>query len=149
MAKRNRPQEIPTIVIRNLQRHVRFDLVKLQKAAVQIIEAVARMPRGRTRFRSLDEVAVVLVSDSRMAALHRQFLGRTGPTDVITFDHGEIIVSVETARRNARSFRSSVMREVQLYIVHGLLHLHGYDDQSPRAAAQMGRVQERILNSLN
>ncbi len=57
--------------------------------------------------RAFPEVNVVLVSDRRMAALHQRFMQIAGPTDVLTFQHGEIVVSVETAQANAARFRSS------------------------------------------
>jgi probable rRNA maturation factor len=80
-----------------------------------------------------------------MALLHRRFLNQSGPTDVITFQHGEIFISVDTARRHARVFGSSFAREVRLYIIHGLLHLHGFDDQSEADAKKMRLAQEKIL----
>jgi probable rRNA maturation factor len=80
-----------------------------------------------------------------MALLHRKFLRQAGPTDVLTFQHGEIFISVETARRNARAFGNSLRRELKLYIVHGLLHLHGFDDQTPCEARRMKTAQEKIL----
>ncbi len=70
-----------------------------------------------------------------------------GPTDVITFQHGEIFVSVETARRNAQRFHTSTIDEVKLYIVHGLLHLHGYDDKSAAGARAMERLQFRLVKA--
>ena len=88
-----------------------------------------------------------LISDRRMALLHRQFLGKTGPTDVLTFQYGEIFISVETAKRNARAFGTSLTRELRLYIVHGLLHLHGFDDQTQTGARKMEKVQEKILRN--
>jgi len=80
-----------------------------------------------------------------MSRLHRQFLGQTGPTDVLTFLHGEIFISVETAKRHARMFENPFTRELQLYIVHGLLHLHGFDDRKRTDARKMERMQKRIL----
>ena len=80
-----------------------------------------------------------------MSRLHRQFLGETGPTDVLTFQHGEMFISVEMAKRQARVFGNSLVRELQLYIVHGLLHLHGFDDRTPAEAHRMRRMQEKIL----
>ena len=91
------------------------------------------------------EVFIWLISDRRMALLHRQFLGKTGPTDVLTFQHGEIFISVETARRHARAFGNSLMRELKLYVVHGLLHLHGFEDRTPAEARKMKTAQEKIL----
>jgi probable rRNA maturation factor len=96
----------------------------------------------------LDEVSVALMSDRRIAELHHRFLNQTGPTDVITFQHGEIFVSTETARRQARAFQTSLEHELRLYIVHGLLHLRGYDDKTPAGAAEMKRLQEKLVASL-
>ena len=80
-----------------------------------------------------------------MAVLHRKFLGQAGSTDVLTFQHGEIFISAETARRHARAFGNSLMGELKLYIVHGLLHLHGFDDQTTGEARKMKTAQEKIL----
>jgi len=70
------------------------------------------------------------------------------PTDVITFQHGEIVISVETAKRQARQFNTTLDHELRLYIVHGLFHLHGFDDNTAAGAAEMKRAQERLVASL-
>lgn len=80
-----------------------------------------------------------------MSRLHREFLGKTGPTDVLTFQHGEIFISIETAKRHARAFGNSLLRELQLYIVHGLLHLNGFDDRTQPGARRMEELQAKIL----
>ncbi|PYL68854.1 MAG: rRNA maturation RNase YbeY, partial [Verrucomicrobia bacterium] len=90
-------------------------------------------------------IFIWLISDRRISRLHQQFLGQTGATDVLTFQHGEIFVSVETARRHARVFRNSLVRELRLYIAHGLLHLHGFHDRKQTDARKMERMQKRIL----
>jgi probable rRNA maturation factor len=56
-------------------------------------------------------------------------------------------VSAETAKRHARVFGNPLVRELQLYIVHGLLHLHGFDDRAPAEARKMKSAQDRILRS--
>ena len=66
------------------------------------------------------------------------------PTDVITFQHGEIVISVETAKRQARQFATSLDHELRLYLVHGLLHLHGFDDKTAAGAREMKRVQDKL-----
>jgi len=83
-----------------------------------------------------------------MASLHRRFLHQTGPTDVITFQHGEIFISVPTARRQAREFGTSLNRELQLYIVHGLLHLKGFDDRTPAERRSMRAAEARIMRCI-
>lgn len=80
-----------------------------------------------------------------MSQLHRQFLNQNGTTDVITFQHGEIFISVPTAQRQARQFGTSTLREIQLYIVHGLLHLQGYDDRTSSQERRMRAAEARLL----
>lgn len=95
--------------------------------------------------RSLDEVEVAVVDDLVIARLHAEYLDDPSVTDVITFDHGEIIINRETARREAAARGLPFLHELLLYIVHGLLHLGGHDDREPAAREQMGVLQERIL----
>ena len=68
-----------------------------------------------------------------------------GATDVITFDHGEIVISAETALENSRIHGKTLEEELALYMIHGLLHLKGFDDKESGAAAEMDREQQRIL----
>jgi probable rRNA maturation factor len=137
---------IPKISVRNLQRKLSVDTVGLEKFARKAIELCFRVPhKKKTDLVQLPEISVLIVSDRRMASLHRQFMNESGPTDVITFQHGEIFISAETARRNARRFGNALARELRLYVVHGLLHLHGFDDRDMASARKMEIVQRRIL----
>ena len=139
---------VPEIQVRNAQRKLRIALSPLQEFGKRALWLCLELEEpARSDLRSLDEVLVVLVSDARMSALHKQFLNLAGPTDVITFQHGEIFISVETARANAESFHSSTEDEVRLYLIHGLLHLHGFDDVTPAQARVMKQTQERILRA--
>ncbi|MDQ6810173.1 MAG: rRNA maturation RNase YbeY [Verrucomicrobiota bacterium] len=136
---------IARVSVQNRQRQIGLDLPRLQSFTERALLKCLRIrPASRNDLSTLSEVGIVLVSDRRIAQLHRQFLGVSGPTDVITFQHGEIFISAETARRQARALRSSTEQEIQLYIVHGLLHLHGFDDTRPAAARKMSAVQNRI-----
>ena len=137
------------VTVRNLQRKIRIDVANLEEFAAKALRACLQLPKPRpTELTELREISVVLVSDRRMASLHRQFLNQAGPTDVLTFQHGEIFISVETARRNARVFGSSLARELRLYIIHGLLHLHAFDDQTESEAREMQKTQQQILRRL-
>ena len=137
----------PRVSVRKLQRKIRVNVAGLQDFAAKALRKALELNKEKkTDLRKLHEVFVWLISDSRMTSLHRKFMRQTGPTDVLTFQHGEIFISVDTARRNARSFRNSLERELCLYIVHGLLHLHGFDDQTEAGARQMERTQEKILS---
>lgn len=90
---------------------------------------------------------VSIVSDRVIAGVHDQFMGIPGATDVITFEHGEIITSAQTAQRQGQEYGQTVDHELALYIIHGLLHLNGYDDLKPQDAARMHQLQERLLQT--
>ena len=140
---------LPRISVRNFQRKIGVNVGELETFAAGAVQRCLQLRKGkRSDLRKLREVFVWLISGRRMALLHRQFLGKMGPTDVLTFQHGEIFISVETARRHARAFGNSLMRELKLYMIHGLLHLHGFDDQTPGEARKMGAAQEKVLRRL-
>lgn len=134
------------IRVHNLQRKMRVPLADLQAFAEAARRCVAGMkPRRGGVLHQLREIDVILVADARMAALHKRFMNIAGPTDVITFRHGEIFISVETARANARRFGSTAEAEIRLYIAHGLLHLLGLNDTTSAAARKMAKAQERLV----
>ena len=89
---------IPRIHVRNLQRIVPVNTSALEKFAERATRLCVRIRRKeRTELMRLGDIFVWLISGRRMSQLHRQFLGETGSTDVLTFQHGEIFISVETA----------------------------------------------------
>lgn len=137
----------PSISVHNRQRKIALDRAGLEKFAQRALALCLGQRRAGSCLTNLREVHVVLVSDRRMSELHRRFLKLDGPTDVITFQHGEIFISVETARRQAAEFQTSLAEELCLYLVHGLLHLHGYDDHDSVSRRRMRLRQEAIVAS--
>jgi len=97
---------------------------------------------------SLKEIDFVLVDDACIAGLHDRFMDVPGPTDVITFQHGEIVISLDTARKQAIEHGENREREVLRYAVHGVLHLHGWEDNTPEARTAMHAVQEKVMSAL-
>jgi rRNA maturation RNase YbeY len=101
-------------------------------------------------------LSVVFVSDAQLARLHARHMGDPSHTDVITFDlsddlagpAGEIYASVERARKVARARGVPARRELALYVVHGVLHLCGYDDRSRADQTRMRAAEARVLRSL-
>jgi len=122
-------------------------------------------------------IGVTLVDETEMTRLNESFLRHKGSTDVITFDysetkrkprsiagtleqrsrisqpspaplHGDVIVCVDEAQVQARRFHTSWQSEVMRYIVHGVLHLSGYDDQSTRERRLMKLEENRLLAEL-
>jgi XTP/dITP diphosphohydrolase len=127
----------------------RDTLDRLQSVAALALPLILSTPGGgRSVLADLDEVEVSLIDDDTIAGVHADFLDDPTPTDVITFHHGEILVSVETAAREAAARDGDTARETALYIIHGLLHLHGHEDADPDARTLMHDAQERILQTV-
>ncbi len=96
----------------------------------------------------LSAIDFILVDRATMARVHRDFLGDPTATDVITFPYGEILVCPAVARDRAAEFGLEVEQEVLLYALHGLLHLAGYDDTTPKLAKEMSKAQARLLKQV-
>lgn len=99
----------------------------------------------------LKEVSLVFVGQKRMRTINKTHLKHDYVTDVITFDYkssGEIIICPSVAALNARQYANSVESELLLYVIHGLLHLAGFDDHKPSDIARMRRKEEELLNLL-
>jgi len=138
------------IRVLNRQRRLAVDSSALETFAVSALSQCLKLrQRKLSVLKELTEISVILVSDARIAEIHKQFMNEPGSTDVITFQHGDIVISAETAKRQARQFGTTVAHELRLYVVHGLLHLCGFDDKTAAGAAEMKRVQERIVRSLS
>jgi probable rRNA maturation factor len=110
------------------------------------------------------ELGVYVVAAAEMTYLNETFLGHQGSTDVITFNyadgvppaghqaterlHGEIFICLDEAQLQARRFRTVWQSELVRYLVHGVLHLCGYNDQRPASRREMKRVEDRTLRQL-
>ncbi len=109
------------------------------------------------------ELGVTLVGAKKMARVNWDFLQHEGSTDVITFDHaekrkaesgkrknlhGELFICVEEAVLQAKEFGTSWQSEVMRYLVHGVLHLLGYDDLKPHLRRVMKREENRLVRRL-
>ncbi|HTH46811.1 MAG TPA: rRNA maturation RNase YbeY [Candidatus Limnocylindria bacterium] len=99
------------------------------------------------------EVGIHLVSAREMAQVNWDFLRHEGSTDVITFDHGstpqrlhgELFISVADAVKQAGEFGTAWTEELARYVIHALLHLHGYDDLEPAKRRVMKREENRLV----
>jgi probable rRNA maturation factor len=138
-----------TISISNHQAVVQFDLRWLRKFARRALPLAARHSAAPgAPLAQLEAVEISIVSDHAIAGVHERFMQIPGPTDVITFAHGEILISAETGQKNAARYQLPIEHELGLYILHGLLHLNGFDDAAPADAARMRRLQVRLLRDV-
>ena len=131
-------------------------LVSRLKEAVQAALGHHRARRAR--------ITLALVDDPTIAMLNERHLQHVGPTDVLTFDmrdghvtapdqdswdiDGEVVISIDTADREAGSRGHDAAHELALYAVHGTLHLLGYTDSDEAAAGTMHRVEDQILSTI-
>jgi probable rRNA maturation factor len=105
------------------------------------------------------DVTVQLVGARAMAGLNQLHLQHEGPTDVITLDYsesrtaagitGEIFVCVDVAEEQARRYGATWQAELARYVIHGILHLQGHDDQNAAGRRQMKRAEGRLLKELD
>src|SRR5262245_34007781 len=127
------------------QRHT-VDAARLKKA-VRLILKDAGIQSA--------EISIAIVSDERMHELNRQYLQHNYPTDVLSFVlahnarakslDGEIIASSDYAAREALRYRWTIDDELLLYIIHGCLHLVGYDDTTAKAKSAMRDTEGKYL----
>jgi probable rRNA maturation factor len=123
--------------------------------AIDPLKRFAERARRELRFAD-DAVTVCLVSDAAIARLNRRYRGKPGPTDVLSFPSrprrraeayaGDIAISPSAARRNARRLARTLPRELRVLILHGMLHLAGYDHETDRG--EMDRIERRLRRRL-
>lgn len=113
---------------------------------LQCLERSGRFPVGD------GELSIAFVDDATIARIHSDFMGDPSPTDVITFPAdpsmetaGEIIVSVDHARSRSNELDEPFSLELSLYLVHGWLHLAGYDDREPGQRRKMRAAEQNAL----
>jgi probable rRNA maturation factor len=136
----------PAIRLYNRQRGYRPDLPWLRRIIRRALpDCLAAVKSADAPLAALEEVEITLIDDPEIARVHADFLDDPEPTDVITFHHGEILISADTAVRQAVEHGETVDHELALYAVHGLLHLAGWEDEDPGEAAAMAERQALIL----
>ncbi|MCC6314576.1 MAG: rRNA maturation RNase YbeY [Thermomicrobiales bacterium] len=117
--------------------------------------ALARCALGREGATGRWAVTLALVHDDRLRALHRDFMGVDTPTDVMTFPTddpdldggGDIVISVDRAAEQAPEYGLDAADEVTFLLVHGLLHLCGWDDTDPETRQRMLARQSQLIAS--
>ncbi len=117
------------------------------------VRRLARLLRAAAEREGVSgEVGVWICRDDEIAELHERFQGVPGPTDVLSFPGdppylGDIAVSADTAALQATEMGHSVGREIAFLVLHGFLHLIGYDDLSELDRSRMLKRQEELLRA--
>ena len=136
------------ITITNLQKRIPLNPSQISRFVRKILNE-----KCRKNF----NLSVVFVSDREIRLLNQKYLRRRHVTDVLAFNLsekksksgklcGEIVISTDTVLRNAKIFKTPQRRELFLCVVHGILHLTGFDDHSPKDMKRMHREEEKLLS---
>jgi len=148
------------LTLRNRPPPRSVDLRILRRVVVAALAEAPIRPVGAGVPRHL--LGIYLVAANAMTALNKTHLGHAGATDVITFDYGrpetappgedwlrgDLFICLDDAQRQGREFGVSWPAELVRYVVHGLLHLRGFDDRTTVARQAMKRAEERVLRRL-
>jgi len=141
------------ILITNRQAIVRLDIPSLRRSIRRILK---HLGRGR------DEISILLVEDREIRVINKTYLKRDRPTNVMAFPMleglfrkihpqvlGDVVISIETAFRDARKEGMPLEDEILFLLIHGILHLLGYDHEGSAARARgMGLKQREIFHAL-
>jgi rRNA maturation RNase YbeY len=137
------------LTLTNRQRDCRINVIHMRRLVRFHLEEQLQLDRY--------DLAVSLLSTTRMADTNEAYLRHKGPTDVITFDygdpgqevlHGEVLVCPAVAVEQARDYGTTWESELMRYIIHGILHLRGHDDRSGADRRVMKREENRLLEAL-
>ena len=131
------------VEIANLQKHYEINKSKIKKVVKVVLNKEVKSAK----------LSIAFVDNEEIKRLNERFLGSNEVTDVIAFPlnnkedilSGEIVVSVETAVEVANRKKSNVEGEIILYLVHGILHLLGYNDNNKKNATIMHEKESEIL----
>lgn len=137
-------------MIRFYQKETNFDLqykAIIKKWIKGVVEASGK---------KVGDVNIIFCNDPSILEINQQFLGHDYYTDIITFDYcegntvsGELYISVDTVEANAQEYNETFRNEMHRVIIHGILHLLGYDDHSEDDIAQMREQEDLALDDLS
>jgi len=134
------------ITIRNLQKKIPIHPQRIKQAVLNVFA-------GKGKKLSLD-VTVSFVNDNLIKKLNKRFLKKDEPTDVLAFELSpknrqeviaDLVISADTAKRNAGIYGTSTRHELELYAIHGALHILGYDDSTPALAKTMRKKECQFI----
>ncbi len=120
----------------------------ISRADIQrVIEMTLRVAKQSIQ----SDISIHMIGDRRMTTMNTQYRGKSYPTDVLSFptddahDRGDIFICVPQIIRQSKKFGVTAKEECTRMLVHGVLHLLGYDHQTKRDADEMFRIQEMVV----
>jgi probable rRNA maturation factor len=128
------------VKIKNLQKKIPIPRSLILKTAAAAFRKLGS---------AVSDLSVVFLGEKRIRLINKKYLGHDYVTDVLTFDLGqgcaEIIICPKVAAANAISHKTSTEKEIILYVIHGILHLKGFDDHTPKDILQMRKMENELL----
>lgn len=136
------------MAVRFFSEEITFKIAHPRKTTFWIKEVIKK-EKGQ-----LDELNYIFCSDKYLLSINQQYLKHNTLTDIITFSNakkgqpisGDIYISIERVKENAKQFKTSFDEELHRVIIHGILHLLGYKDKKPDDKALMRKKEEAYLS---
>ena len=126
---------------------IEFNIENKREVARWITDIIKRENKKK------GNINIIFTSDSHLKEINNKFLDRDYYTDVISFNYsekekisGDIYISIDTVKLNSKKYNTGFEQELLRVIVHGLLHLIGYDDQNKEAKKGMKKMEDYYLN---
>lgn len=137
-------------MIRYFQNDISFELGS-KLTVKKWIKAIAEQNGKKCK-----DINIIFCSDPSILEINNQFLGHDYYTDIITFDYcegkyisGELYISIDTVQANAVEYEQEFSTELHRVIIHGILHLIGFDDHTDEDILEMRAAEDSALNLLN
>jgi len=137
------------IIIKNFQKKIPINPKKIKETILKVLSQEDTKKSG--------EITICFVGDLKIKELNLRYRHRNSPTDVLVFDilesknpnriFADIVISTDTAIQNAGIFKTTPLYELYLYIVHGMLHLLGYDDRTRKQRQLMRQKEKEYVNT--
>ena len=141
----------PALKIQNLNKAYRLNEAFIKSLALEILKYIKKTKQA--------DLEVVFLNDKAIRTINKRYRTSDRSTDVLSFridrrefgeDRflGEIFISSDRAFENSKVFKTKFEEELTLYVIHGILHLFGYDDQSAKERLEMSKRETGILDYL-
>lgn len=129
---------------------MKLEINNLTRARVdkKFLEKIVEETLKFLMFEKGTEIGLVIIGEERMRKLNKKYRKRDKVTDVLAFDYGEVFICLPQARRQAKKLGHSLKKELAILLIHGILHLAGYDDETKKDYNKIVKKQEEIWRKL-
>ncbi len=127
-----------------------FSIVNLTKSRIgkNFLRKVAKKTFDFLKIKKIAELSLVIVGEKQIKDLNKKYRGKNKITDVLSFDYGEIFICLSRAKKQAKKLNHSLKQELATLLIHGILHLAGYDDKTKMGYNKMVKTQNKILSQI-